>query len=146
MMKFQKRPIIKYLIPCLLLLSGTVAAQKITKYDDSLVVSTGESSVSVNYKTGRLNYHFSNGVVLNNTIAYVNEIADGYISSSACRIHQAATGEFEDDFGKGTRIIVRHSGNDAGITLTQQVFLYQDHPYLLTNVTAVKGDGTTMDL
>jgi len=108
-MKFKKRSVIKYLMPCLLLLSGTVSAQKVTKYEDSLVVRTGGSSVSVNYKTGRLNYHFSNGVVLNNTIAYVNEIADGYVSTSACRVHQAATGEFENDLGKGMRIIIRCS-------------------------------------
>jgi len=133
-------------MPCLLLLSETVSAQKVTKYEDSLVASTGGASVSVNYKTGRLNYHFSNGVVLNNTIAYVIEVAGGYISTSACRVHQAATGEFENDLGKGIRIVVRHSGNDAGITLTQQVLLYQDHPYLLTNVAAVKGDGTVMEL
>jgi len=145
-MKFQKRAVIKYLVPCLLLLSAAVSAQKVTKYDDSLVVSTGGSSVSVNYKTGRLNYRFGNGVVLDNTIAYVNELTDGYISTSACRVHQAATGEFENDLGKGIRVIIRHSGNDAGITLTQQVLVYQDHPYLLTNVTAVKGDGTTMEL
>src|ERR1700744_5714748 len=108
-MKFQKRPVIKYLIPCLLLLSGTVSAQKVTKYDDSLVVSAGASSVSVNYKTGRLNYHFGNGVALNNTIAYVNEVNDGLIYTSACRVHQAATGEFENELGKGVQLVIRHS-------------------------------------
>src|SRR5258708_22773634 len=126
-MRFQKRPVIKYLIACLLLLSETVAAQKITKYNDSLVVSTGETSVSVNYKTGRLNYHFSNGVIRNNTIAYVNELSAGYLSTSACQTHQASTDEFNNESGKGVRIVIRHSGNAAGITLTQQVLLYQDH-------------------
>jgi hypothetical protein len=145
-MKLQKRPVIKYLIPCLLLVTGTVSAQKVTKYDDSLVVSAGGSSVSVNYKTGRLNYHFGNGVALNNTVAYVNEVNDGTIYTSACRVHQAATGEFENELGKGVQLVIRHSGNDAGITLTQQVLLFQDHPYLLVNVTAVKGDGTTVNL
>jgi len=140
-MKFQKRPVIKYLLPCLFLLPVTVWAQKITKYDDSLVVSTGESSVTVNYKTGRLNYHFSNGVVLNNTIAYVNELSAGYLPASACETHQASTDEFNNSSGKGVRIVIRHSGNTAGITLTQQVLLYQDHPYLLTNLTAEKSNG-----
>src|ERR1700744_5151291 len=105
-MKLQKRPLINYLISCLLLIlvSGTVFAQKITRYNDSLVVSAGSSSVSVNYKTGRLNYHFGNGVVLNNTVAYVNEVNDGLIYTSACRVHQAATGDFENELGKGVRI------------------------------------------
>src|SRR5579872_2463144 len=141
-MKFQKRPVISYLLPCLLLLSITVSAQKITKYNDSLVVSEGESSVAVNYKTGRLNYHFGNGVVLNNTIAYVNELSSGYLASSACKIHQASANEFDNNAGKGIRLVIRHSGNAPGITLIQQVLLYQDHPYILTNLSAVKGDGT----
>jgi len=141
-MKFKIRPVITYLIPCLLLLSGTAAAQKITKYDDSLVVSTGESSVSVNYKTGRLNYHFGNGVVLNNTIAYVNELSSGYLASSGCKVHQASANEFNNDAGKGIRLVIRHMGNAPGITLIQQILLYQDHPYIFTNLSAVKGDGT----
>ncbi len=141
-MKFKKRPVIRYLLPCLLLLSISVSAQKITKYDDSLVVSEGQSSVAVNYKTGRLNYQFGNGVVLSNTIAYVNELSSGYLTSSACKIHQATANEFDNNGGKGIRLVVRHSGNAPGITLIQQVLLYQDHPYILTNLSAVKGDGT----
>lgn len=139
-MNFQQRSVIKYLIPCLLLLSGTVSAQKVTKYADSLVVSAGGSTVSVNYKTGRLNYRFGNGVVLNNTIAYVNELSAGYISTSSCKTHMASTDEFNNDGGKGIRIIIQHSGNEAGIMLTQQVLLYADHPYLLTNLTALKNN------
>jgi alpha-galactosidase len=141
-MKVKKLPVIRYLLPCLLLLSTTVSAQKITKYDDSLVVSEGQSSVAVNYKTGRLNYQFSNGVVLNNTIAYVNELSSGFLASSACKIHQASANEFDNNAGKGIRLVIRHSGNAQGITLIQQVLLYQDHPYILTNLSAVKGDGT----
>src|SRR6185312_13657976 len=142
-MNLKKRSVIKYLISCLcLLLSGTVYGQKIMRYDDSLVVSTAQSSVSVNNKTGRLNYHFSNGVVLNNTIAYVNELSAGYVPTSACKMHQASADEFNNDGGKGVRIIIKHWGNDAGMTLMQQVILYQDHPYLLTNLTVLKADGT----
>src|ERR1700761_3548357 len=136
-MKFQKRSVKKYLIPSLLLLlSATAYGQRIMRYEDSLVVSTGGSSVSVNNKTGRLNYHFGNGVVLNNTIAYVNELSAGYIPTSVCKTHQITAEEFSNDGGKGVRIVISHSGNDAGITLVQQVLLYQDHPYLLVNLTA----------
>jgi alpha-galactosidase len=141
-MKLYKRPIISCLIPYLLLLSETVSAQKVTKYDDSLVVSTGQSSVSVNYKTGRLNYRFSNGVVLNNTITYVNDLSTGLTTSSACQMHRATTDEFSNETGSGVRILIKHWGNNAGITLIQQVLIYKDHPYLLTNLTALKADGT----
>jgi len=142
----KKRPVIKYLLACLVLLPAIASAQRIAKYDDSLVVSTAASSVTVNYKTGRLNYHFSNGVVLNNTIAYINELSSGYMPASACKTHRASADEFINEDGKGVRIIIQHSGNGAGITLTQQVMLYADHPYMLINVSAVKGDGTVLDL
>ena len=141
-MNLLKHPVITCLVPGLLLLQNIASAQKITKYPDSLTVSTERSSVSVNNKTGQLNYHFSNGVVLSNTIAYVNELSTGLTTTSACKIHQATTDEFSNETGKGVRIIIKHWGNNAGITLIQQVLIYQDHTYLLTNVTALKNDGT----
>ena len=141
-MKFLKHPVISCLVPGLLLLQNIASAQKITKYPDSLTVSTERSSVLVNNKTGQLTYHFSNGVVLNNTIAYVNELSTGLTTTSACKIHQATTDEFSNETGKGVRVVIKHWGNNAGITLIQQVLIYQDHPYLLTNVTALKNNGT----
>lgn len=141
-MNLYKSPVIGCLVSCLVLLSGAVSAQKVSKYDDSLVVRTDGASVLVNFKTGRLNYRFSNGVVLSNTIAYVNELSTGMVTSSACKMHQATTDEFSNETGKGVRIIIKHWGNNAGITLIQQVLLYQDHPYLFTNLTALKNDGT----
>jgi alpha-galactosidase len=144
-MKFRKIPALKYLIPCLLLLPLIGSAQKITRYNDSLVVSINESSVSVNYKTGYVSYHFSNGVVLNNTIAYVNDISSGYLATADCKIHQAATDTFTNSAGKGIRMVIKHSGNDKGISLVQQIFCYADHPYILVNLTAMK-EGRTTDL
>jgi alpha-galactosidase len=134
------------LILILGLLPLSVSAQKIIKYDDSLVVSEGQSSVAVNYKTGRLNYHFGNGIILNNTIAYVNELSSGYLPTSACKLHQASANEFDSGGDKGIRLVIRHSGNEAGITLIQQILLYGNRPYLVTNLTAVKGDGTTDEI
>jgi alpha-galactosidase len=138
--------IISYCLPLLLLGSLKADAQQVTQSNDSLVVSTRESTVAVNLKTGRLSYHFSNGVVLYNTIAYVNDLKAGYLSTSGCKVHQVTTDNFENGGGKGTRIVIKHSGNDKGITLIQQVTLYQDHDYLLTNLTAVKADGRSDQL
>jgi alpha-galactosidase len=120
--------------------SLTARAQQITKYPDSLAVSTAEARVTVDYKTGYIAYHFNNGVVLSNTIAYLNDLNLGYLSTSGCKQHQAATDEFDNSSGKGVRIIIRHSDNDKGITLVQQVTLYQNRPYLLTNLTALSKD------
>ncbi|MDB5135647.1 MAG: hypothetical protein JWP37_2250 [Mucilaginibacter sp.] len=141
-----KNCFISYCLPALLLWSLKTNAQQVNKYNDSLVVSTAGSTVSVNCKTGRLSYHFSNGVVLYNTIAYVNDLKAGYLSTSECKVHQVATDNFENEGGKGTRIVIKHSGNDKGITLIQQVTLYRDHAYLLTNLTAVKADGRSEQL
>lgn len=128
-----------------LLLPGALQAQQVLKTADSLVVSTPQASVSVNYKTGRLSYRFSNGVALSNTIAYVNDLGTGYLATDQCSNHQAATVPFDNSGGKGVRIIIRHSGNAAGILLTQQITVYENHPYLLTNLTAVR-PGSNEDL
>jgi alpha-galactosidase len=120
-------------------------AQQAHNYKDSLVINNQGNSVAVNYATGCVSYHFSNGVVLNNTIAYVNDISSGYLSTVDCKIHQAATDTFTNSAGKGIRMVVRHSGNKNGIALIQQIFCYTDHPYILVNLTAIK-DGRTENL
>lgn len=141
MTQVKKRVPVQCLLSVLTLLSLSVSAQKISKYNDSTVVSTDAASVSANSKTGRLNLHFSNGVTINNAVAYINELSAGYITTSACKAHLITTDEFTNAGGKGIRMTIRHSGNAADITLIQQVLVYQDHPYLFTNLTAIKGDG-----
>jgi hypothetical protein len=131
---------ISYCLLVSLVWSLKTNAQQVNKYNDSLVVSTHEATVAVNYKTGRVSYHFSNGVVINNAIAYVNDINAGYLSTSDCKLHQVTTDPFDNEAGKGVRVIIKHSDNAKGITLIQQVTLYQNHPYLLTNLTALRKD------
>jgi hypothetical protein len=141
-MLIRKRIFFEALLLILTFTSLSVFAQKVSTYSDSVVVSTRESSVSADRKTGRLNFRFSNGVTINNAIAYVSELSAGYIATSACATHLISTAEFSNASGKGIRMTIRHSGNNADITLIQQVLFYQDHPYLLTDLSAVKGDGT----
>lgn len=140
-MKCCKYFVLIYSIACLFLLSSIASAQKITKYEDSLVVNTNESSVSVCYKTGYVNYRFGNGTSIDNTIAYINDISLGYISTSGCKMHQATVDTFSNDNGDGVRITVKHWGNNAHIVLVQQITLYQNHSYLLTGVVATKDNG-----
>ena len=116
-------------------------AQQVKKSDDSLVVTTPTSAVAVNFKNGLVSYRFTNGVVLNNTIAYINELSAGYLATSECLVHQAATDAFDNAAGKGVRIVIKHSGNSKNITLIQQITLYQNHPYLLTNLVALGNNG-----
>jgi outer membrane protein W len=146
MMQVKKRLPVQCLLVVLTLLSLSVSAQKISKYRDSTVLSTDAASVSANSKTGRLNFHFSNGVTISNAVAYINELSAGYITTSACKVHLISTDEFTNAGGNGIRMTIRHSGNTADITLIQQILIYQDHPYLFTNLTAIKGDGTSENI
>jgi len=129
----------------LLAVSLNAKAQQVTNYKDSLVVKDQEKSVCVNLITGYVCYHFSNGVVINNSIAYVNDITSGYLSTTECKIHQAATDTFTNSAGKGIRLVIKHSGNDKGIALIQQIYCYNDHSYMLINLTAIK-DGRNSNI
>jgi hypothetical protein len=114
------------------------AQQQVNKYADSLVIHNQGTSVSVNYKTGCISYHFSSGIALSNTIAYINDISSGYLSTADCKLHQAAIDTIDNTVGRGIRLVVKHTGNDKGIALVQQITFYNEHPYLLINLTAVK--------
>lgn len=111
--------------------------QQVSRTNDSLVVSSKTAKVAVDFKTGRVSYYFDGGVVLKNTTAEISDIQTGLLTAAACRIHRAATEVFTDHTGKGVKIIFTHSGNKQGITLIQQITLYQDQPYLLTDLKAV---------
>jgi len=140
---------INFLIVVLSLLTlrpSVISAQQIKNEPDSLTVSTGQASVIVHYKTGTLSYRFSNGVVLNNTVAYVKYTQEEPLYTGMCSEHQAATVPFNNESGKGVRIVVRHTGNSYGIILTQQITLYENHPYVLANLTATAVDGQKEEL
>ncbi|WP_183561488.1 hypothetical protein [Mucilaginibacter sp. SP1R1] len=138
----------KITIYCLIALcswSLKIRAQQITKTNDSAVVTNHQVTITVNYKTGLINYHFSNGVVLNNTVAYLVDVKTGYCSTSDCRLHQAVTKPFRDSLGKGVHIFVKHIDNKKGIMLLQQITLYHDHPYLLVSLTGTANEGAPFE-
>src|SRR3569833_2520856 len=91
------------------------AQQQVNKYADSLVIHNQGTSVSVNYKTGCISYHFSSGIALSNTIAYINDISSGYLSTADCKLHKAAIDTIGNTVGRGIRLVVKHTGNDKGI-------------------------------
>ncbi|MBB5637092.1 hypothetical protein HDE68_003005 [Pedobacter cryoconitis] len=127
-----------YLFSLLLLsLSFQGYTQQLSRTNDSLVVHNQTAKVTANFKTGSVSYYFDGGVVLSNTTAEINEIQTGLLSTGSCKLHQATTETFTDRIGKGIKLILTHSGNDQGITLIQQITLYQDQPYLFTDLKAV---------
>lgn len=127
---------IKYKLVLLFLWAFNAQAQQISRTNDSLVVRGKDAVVSVSLKTGQISYRFTSGVVLNNTTAYVTDVTRGAVSVTDCKVHQASANAFKDNAGKGVRILVQHNENGKNITLTQQVILYENHPYLLVNLTA----------
>lgn len=141
-MIYLKKP---YLITLFLILAlpAALQAQQISKTAGGLTVKAKQASVSVNTKTGSVSYRFSNGVLLDNTTAYINDLGMGYMATGQCAVHRVNTSTFTGPTGKGTRIIIQHSGNPAGIVLTQQVTVYSDRPYILTRLTATRPGANT---
>ncbi|WP_208809221.1 alpha-amylase family protein [Mucilaginibacter metallidurans] len=121
-------------------------AQQVDRSGDALMVRSEGSAITVNQKTGRLDFKFGNGVTIDNAIAYVRELSSGYLATTDCQLHQASTDTFSNAAGKGIRLTIRHSGNAARITLLQQLLIYTDHPYIFANLTAIKGDGTDEEM
>lgn len=126
------------LFPLLLLsLSFQGYTQQISRTNDSLVIYNKTAKVIANFKTGRVSYYFDGGIVLNNTTAEIQEIQAGLLSTGSCNSHLATTETFTDHIGNGVKLTFTHSGNIQGITLIQQITLYQDQPYLFTALKAV---------
>lgn len=111
-------------------------SQQVSRSNDSLVVTNGVARTSIDLKTGLASYLFNNGVALRNTIAELDEINTGILSTTDCKIHLANTEAFTDANGKGIKINLQHSGNEKNITLTQLITVYQDSPYMTVGLKA----------
>src|SRR5665213_2124550 len=144
---YLKTRFIQYISLIFLVWPFLALGQQVTNGVDSLVVKNQQAMVVLNYKTGCISYRFNNGVTLNNTIAYLNEVDAGYLATADCKSHQPTTAYFKDTIGSGVRLIVKHSGNEKGIILIQQILVYRDHPYLLVNLTATSSgdDGKLLE-
>src|SRR5882757_8467896 len=125
----------------LLLLQGRANAQALKEYKDSLVLSNQQVAVIVNKVTGKLNYRFTNGILLDNTVAYVEDVHSGRLSSADLRRHSCSTERVRDSLGKGIRISIRHTDDRQPLFLLQHITLYADQPYLLIGVEAGRMTG-----
>jgi len=127
----------------LILLQGRANAQALKEYKDSLVLSNQQVAVIVNKVTGKLNYRFTNGILLDNTVAYVEDVHSGRLSSADLRRHSCSTEQLQDSLGKGIRISIRHSDDRQPLSLLQHITLYADQSYLLIDIEAgrITGQG-----
>ena len=120
---------------------GNMLAQTVTTSADSLVVSNANLRVTVDSHTGRVNYLFSNGVRLQNTIATIEELNNGKLASTDFPQHRYSTTPIQDASGKGVTISIIHSDPSRPLQLKQHITVYAQSSYLLLDVQAT-GDAT----
>lgn len=120
---------------------GNILAQTVVSSADSLVVSNPHVRLTVNGHTGRINYLFSNGVQLQNTVATIEELQAGRLSVTDFSRHQYSTVPLQDASGQGVTIFVIHSDPARSLKLEQHITVYAQSSHLLLNVQAT-GDAT----
>ena len=86
----------------------TSQAQALHEYNDSVVLSNDQVSIVLHTATGMVDYHFTEGGALTNTVAYVQDINTGMLSTAGLEQHPYSTDAVEDSLGKGIRINIKH--------------------------------------
>ena len=133
-----------YKIVVLLLLGlrgSSLQAQSVREYTDSVVVSTDEAAVVLNVRTGMVDYRFTPGIVLDNTVAYLQDVRTGYLSTADLGQHPYSTDVVEDSLGKGVRINIKHMDDRHDLYLLQRITLYAGHPWVLMDLIVGSGRG-----
>ena len=123
------------------LLQGLANAQTLREYKDSVVLSNSQVAVTVNTGTGRLSYRFSDGIALDNTVAYMEDVHSGRLSSADYSLHPYSIDPVDDSLGKGSRINIKHMDERQPLYLLQHITLYADRPYILLDVEAGRMTG-----
>lgn len=120
---------------------GNLQAQTVTSSADSLVVSNAYLKLSVDNHTGKVSYLFSNGVRLQNTVATIEELNTGKMTSTDFSQHSYSTAPMQDASGKGVTISIIHSDPSRPFKLEQHITVYAQSSHLLLDVQAT-GDAT----
>lgn len=111
-------------------------AQELQKSADNTTISSPQVKITVDKTTGTINYLFTNGMHIDNAVAYVRDLNSGYISTVDFSSHACSTKEANDKIGKWLRLIVKHSDTKHSISITQSFTLYQGKQYVLVDVSA----------
>jgi len=122
----------------------SLRAQTLHEYTDSIVVSTDGAAVVLHTTTGKVDYRFASGIVLDNTVAYIRELSVGYLSTADLGQHPYSTDVVEDSLGKGIRINIKHMDDRHALYLLQRITLYNGYPCVLTDVMAGSKNGKEM--
>ncbi|MFY0256012.1 hypothetical protein ACDQ55_18900 [Chitinophaga sp. 30R24] len=129
---------------CLLgvLLSVKLMGQQVQAGKDSTVLVNRQVKLIVDHLTGKVSYHFQNGVQLDNTIASIEDVNTGYLRSADFAKHHTTTTPVKDVFGTGIRVTIEHSDNRHLLQLTQFITLYEEQPFLLISAEATTANAS----
>jgi len=128
----------------LLSLWGTTSqAQALHEYNDSVVLSNHRVRIVLHNTTGMVDYYFAGGVSLTNTVAYVQDINTGMLSTASLEQHPYSTDAVEDSLGKGIRINIKHMDDKHSLYLLQRITLYAESSFILTDLIAAGTTGQT---
>ena len=123
------RVISMYKVVLFLVLAGSfgrLQAQTVKDDADSLVVSDGSVRIVLHAAAGTVDYHFSSGVELLNTVGYVVDMRAGLLLTTGLAQHPYSTESVHDSLGDGVRINIRHMDDRHGLSLLQRITLYSE--------------------
>src|SRR5690606_23346740 len=106
----------------LLLLSNYVIAQA---QQNQQIWEIPNGKLLLNLKSGTVDYQFTNGIRLNNTVAYVDLLPAGKKASTDFSEHEVQKQQINDSLGHGQRLVFTHSHAKGGPDLQmKQIFTY----------------------
>ena len=116
-------------------------AQTVHDYADSLVVSNDRVTVVIHAATGKVDYRLSGGIVLDNTVACVEDLHYGRLSTADFGQHPYSVDSVTDSLGSGIRINIRHADDQKPLYILQQITLYNGVDYVLVDAEAGSSNG-----
>jgi len=131
------KPVAFILAVTLIIACSVLQAQDLQKSADNTSISGLKLKIKVDKSSGLVNYAFSNGMHMDNTVAYVNDLNSAYLSSADLSNHICATRQVSDNIGKGISLTVTHSDTRHSISIIQRFTLYNGKGYALISVSAV---------
>lgn len=128
------------LVLACIVFSNSSFAQEVHEVADSVVLSNGKLTIKFDQNSGKVSYRFIIGTCFNNTIAYVEDVQLGYLSTNDFDKHSYTIDEVEDPLGKGKCINLIHETASKKLRLIQHITLYREGDYILISAEAETTD------
>jgi hypothetical protein len=130
----------------LLLMPMLAVAQQKQVTADSIVISNEYVKVIANLHSGKVHYRFTSGTLFENTVAYVQDVKNGLLLSTAFADHHVTTDEITDPLGKAIVLNLVHEDAGQPLRLTQYITVYEKQPFiLLSAVATARTEGTIVE-